>query len=214
MASSLSNDFPLVSLNNPTWYDKEKTVRLTKQGKNQVVNNLSDHLSGVAGCCTSLFRCLCCCGGDTIQVQPNYNVVVIQSGIVTNILRKPGLYGFNSTELETRSIYIPGYIDTLADVPINDQHGYPCYVSATYTYKIIDPLAALFDTPNYNKFVNQHAKIALQKGYAGPSKGRTQRENTIKTIFESLVSCVGIKIKTFRITAVKVDDNIQKLLLA
>ena len=72
----------------------------------------------------------------------------------------------------------------------------------------------LFETPNYSAFVNKHAKIALQKGYAGPSKGRTQRENTIQSIFASLVSCVGIKIKSFRITAVKVDDNIQKLLLA
>jgi membrane protease subunit (stomatin/prohibitin family) len=198
-------------------YDKDTTIQLTNQRKNQTIDALSNHISGLANACFSLMNVLTCggCCGTTIQVQPNNDIIVTRYNIITEVLREPGFYQFSNNGLKIHTVYVQGYQGIITDRQMNDKNGFPCNVSAQYNYQVVDPIAATYQTKNYYKFVKEHALIALQKSFAQTSKDHRKEigKETIK-LFESYVQLIGVKINSFKITAVKIDQNMQKIMLA
>jgi hypothetical protein len=198
-------------------YDPNTTVQLTVERKNQKIDDISNHLSGIAQACFSLMKTTACCYGSAIQVQPSQDVIIAYYGVVTEILREPGIYWFNGLGLETHTVYVGGWQGTIYDQPMKDGNAYPYYVSANYNFQVIDPLAAVYKTKNFQAFIKKQAKIALQKIFAQTPYHAihfTKAHEKAQNLLQTYVSSIGLQINNFRITGVKIDQHMQKLLLA
>jgi regulator of protease activity HflC (stomatin/prohibitin superfamily) len=198
-------------------YDKDQTVLLTQERKNQKFENPSTRISGVASACFSLIKALTCCCVSEVQVRPQYNIIVTQFGMISEILREPDLYWFNSIGLETQEVYMGEWTYAIKDLFVNDGNGFPYYLSATYNYQVKDPLAVTYEVKKFHTFIEQQAKIALQKVFAEQPYekiGDNRIQRKIKKLLEKFISSINVEVKSVRITSVKVDEKMQKLLLA
>lgn len=196
-------------------YDKNETIRLTQSRQNQTIDDLSNHISGIANICNSIVNIFICSCWNYVTVSPNYNAIIEQYGVVTQILREPGFYTIDALGLKTHQIYVGTKFVSFTDEKMNDENGFPCYVTARFNYQIVDPIAAYYRTKNYHEFVITQVKSALQKAFATqPCDSWDAVAKAAKKLSTSFVECVGIQINRCRITAVKIDQNMQKIMYA
>lgn len=200
-----------VALQNPVTYDYDKdyTIQCTSNRTNQRINHISDHVSGITNLFLGILRCCC---GPTIQLFPNEDVIVTQYGMITEILRKPGFYSLNGLYLKTYTVYVGNWRHTFTDQENYDRDGVPCWVSAYYDFKVVDPIAAQFNTRDHKKFVRKSAKIALQKALGNFQRDSWQDvANQAQALFQSYVTPVGVQVNGFTITAMKISQSISNI---
>ncbi len=188
-----------------------QTRDLTKKRQNQDITATNSRISGFAWGCFSLLDILSYITGSSLQVMPNYDVIVSHYGVVTQILREPGFYWLNGAGLETKNVFIGSWMITLTKVPVINPNALPYFVSATCNYRVIDSLEATFKTLDFHSFVKTQAEIALQKIYCCHSNSQ---DTKIKKRLNEYVKEIGVLISSFTITGVFVSQEIQELTLA
>jgi SPFH domain/Band 7 family protein len=198
-------------------YSNNQTVQLTQQRQNQQILDPSKPLSGITKLFFSVIKPLTCCFVDCVQVQLSQDVIVSRWGIVEQILREPGIYSLGCAGLDTEEVYVGGWQGTIDDLPVNDRNSFPCYLSATYNYQVVDALAATYKVSDYKNFVYEQAKVCLKTIFSHASYKRYNQntlESWIINIFQSYVSFMGIQINSFKVTSLQIDRRLQKDLLA
>jgi hypothetical protein len=150
-------------------------------------------------------------------LQPFTDVIITRWGVVKEVLRKPGFYWLGGVGVEKQEVYVGGWNGHLEDISISDCQAFPCFISATYNYQVVDALSATYKIPDFQEFVKIQAKSALQKAFSNAIYNNYHQnviENKIVSILQEYVSPVGIQINTFRITAIKVSKKMCKHLMA
>ena len=105
-------------------------------------------------------------------VEPLQASVIMFLGKVVKVQDKPGLSWYFPIGRNNRTVSLGIFINILtlgintmelkgSSVP--DQNGSPMNVSAILTYKIVDPVASLFNVDNFNRYVYDQGLEVLKR---------------------------------------------------
>lgn len=160
------------------------------------------------------------------KVDVMQDVVVTQCGVVTKVLRKPGLHHINPCFTDTREVYMGLNDIEISKMNANDSHGNPLVVSAQFVYRVSDSVTATYRTSVLTKFLKEQGESAIRAAMSHypfdneGGKGECLRKHSdvieahLVKILQEMVQMVGIKIESFRIINVGFDPRMEKLLLA
>lgn len=217
---------------------RAETMALCERRQYQRVQSLSCRLATLANAlfCLSIPCCSCCC--SCVEIKWNTDVIVKRFGIVTDILRTPTppvqpgvtpspvVQSLNPCCMDTEEVYVGSWLKTFTDLRVNDRNSYPLYLTAKYNYQVDDCLAATYYTNDYHTFMHEQAKSALLKVVSKypymPSQARERclQRNLyeigveVRMLLQEYAKPVGVRVTSFVISTIRVDENMQKLLLA
>jgi len=168
-------------------------------------------MSGLTSLFFSILKPLTCCLCSTFQVQPLNEIIVSRWGVTEGVLREPGRYTYHALGLEMEEVYVGLWVMNISDLPVNDKDSFPCYLSSSYNYRIVDVLSATYKVADYHKFVKMEAKNAMQKIFSEVSYDKYNEievESRMRSFLENKVSWLGIRIDRFSLLTLKIDMKI------
>jgi hypothetical protein len=177
---------------------RTRIIDVTRRRQNQLLDNRTDPFFDVI---TTLFCCGICCP-ETITIANNQEAILLYNEVATEVLKEPGTYLRSSMGLEVHYVYL-SWQQTLSQLETTHPDGYPCYLSAQYSFQVIDSLAATFAVKDFKKFVKEQAKNALAKCLLNEEKA--------KRLLNGYVKPIGVEISRFKITKVAVNPRFCQL---
>lgn len=201
--------------------------RLTRENRNQHVADLPTGLSALVNALfwLTIPCCSCCCGGFT--VTNTRKAILSRCGIITDVMREPGVYGPNPCCLDVTEVDYVSWTKEINALKINDSTGIPVWVSAVYCYQLNDTIDSQYKVHDVQRFIKDQAKVALMKVLSkypydrhpnerGPCL-RYQSDQMERELYRALndaINDAGWCVTSFRITGIGISDNMQKLTLA
>lgn len=165
-----------------------------------------------------------CWGLRTVGVVED--VIVTRCGVVTDVLRTPGMHFVNPCFTETFVVDMGLNDIEITKMNANDSRGNPLLVSAQFVYRVSDSISYVYKTKNLTKFIKEQGESALQAVLSQYSfdngggdgdclrKHSTNIEGHLARVLQVMVQMMGVKIESFRIINVGVEPRMEKLLLA
>jgi len=194
--------------------------------ENEEIGSLDSCIS----CIANSLLCFCfpvaaCC--MIKKVTPMYDSIVIEGGVVTRVLREPGLYLLSFCS-ETEDVYMGVETTEIGSMRANDSHGSPLVISAQFSYRVTNSINAHFKTANRATYIKEQAESALRAiaakyPYDADQESRSKEcltkqsdkiDHQLVKVLQTMVNFVGVKIESFRLINVSYDPRMEKLLLA
>ena len=101
--------------------------------------------------------------GGFYTVQPLQAVIIMFMGKVVKVTDKPGLSWYLPIMRDTKTVSLGINTMELKGSSVPDKGGSPMHVSAVLTYKIIDPVAMLFNVDDFQKYVYDQGLEVLKR---------------------------------------------------
>lgn len=206
---------------------QDMSVRLTRENKNQHIADLPFGLSALVNAVywLTIPCCSCCCGA--VEVPKTRHKILSRFGIITDVLREPGVYSYNPCFLDQTDVDDFSYTNTIKSLKVNDKNGLPVWVSAVFWYQRCHTIDSHYKLKETSRFIKDQARVVLLKVLSKypydrhPNEGGPCLRYQSSTIDVELKNALhkeirdsGWMVNSFTITGIGVSDNIQKLTLA
>jgi regulator of protease activity HflC (stomatin/prohibitin superfamily) len=196
------------------------------------IQELSPWIHIAAATAYILFPPLFCCSVKV--VRPMTDSIVTRCGIPYKVWREPGPHFQNVCCDAVYDVNMGIETVEIKDMAFNDSIGNPLVVSAQFVFRVANSVQARFKTEHLVRFIKEQAETALQNvlnkypfdldprnpEQAGKNRNEclcrhpAELDNSLISVLQRMVDFVGVKIQSFRLINVGIQQHMEKLLLA